>query len=146
MKTESFWFVFILFRTTTQRNIKIEKIEEKEEILSQFVEDRENSFDQKIENSFDQERDYSFDEEIQNNLASEYNLVSLLLDKIILDTLRESDAMMRRNSEKVDRSRRRHRRHSLNETLPEIVPRRRGRRNGRPRGGRGDLIPYPRVG
>ena len=94
--------------------------------------------------------------EIQKTLEVEYNLVSLLIDKMVLETLRENDGLIWQKSDRrTRRVRSRRRRSSGDEDLDDIenllllrATQRQRRRQNRPRGGRGrgDLIPYPRVG
>ena len=94
--------------------------------------------------------------ESQNSLDVEYDLVSLLIDKMVLETLRESGGLLGRKSDrKTRRVRSRRRRSSGDEDLVDMenllllrATQRQRRRQNRTRGGRGrgDLIPYPRVG
>ena len=94
--------------------------------------------------------------ETRNTLDAEYNLVSLLIDKMVLETLRESSGLLGRKSDrKTRRVWSRRRRSSGDEDLEDMenllllrATQRQRRRQNRTRGGRGrgDLIPYPRVG
>lgn len=83
-------------------------------------------------------------EEVDNSLEVEQKLISLLLDKMILDTLSESSSLLQGRSRSKGLRRKLRRSAGLEDEGLVSAPLRRGRHRGGGRG-RGDLIPYPRY-
>ena len=88
----------------------------------------------------------------ENNLEEQYNLVSMLLDQVILNTLKKTNNLLESNTKEA---RKKFRAEETGNSVSEselsefLLVGRRPRRGRRHRGGgrgRGDLIPYPRVG
>jgi len=88
----------------------------------------------------------------ESNLEEQYNLVSMLLDQVILNTLKKTNNLLESNTREA---RKKFRAEETGNSVPEselsefLLVGRRPRRGRRHRGGgrgRGDLIPYPRVG
>ena len=92
------------------------------------------------------------EEEEEKNLEEQYNLVSMLLDQVILNTLEKTNKLLESNNQqpiKRYRSEETGTPVSNSELSEFLLVGRRPRRGRRHRGGgrgRGDLIPYPRVG
>ena len=92
------------------------------------------------------------EEEERNNLEKQYNLVSILLDQVVLNTLRKTNNLLESNTHQMRnklRSEETGNPASESELSEFLLVGRRPRRGRRHRGGgrgRGDLIPYPRVG
>ena len=90
--------------------------------------------------------------EEDNSLEEQFTLVSMLLDQVILNTLKKTNNILERNTKKLNKLRSDKARTALIDSDPSellLVGRRprRGRRHQQGGGrGRGDLIPYPRVG
>ena len=92
------------------------------------------------------------EEEEEKNLEEQYNLVSMLLDQVILNTLKKTNNLLESNTKQA---RKKFRAEEAGNPVSEselseflLVGRqpRRGRRHRGGGRGRGDLIPYPRVG
>ena len=88
----------------------------------------------------------------ESNLEEQYNLVSMLLDQVILNTLKKTNNLLESNTREA---RKKFRAEETGNSVSEselsefLLVGRRPRRGRRHRGGgrgRGDLIPYPRVG
>jgi len=88
----------------------------------------------------------------ESNLEEQYNLVSMLLDQVILNTLKKTNDLLESNTKEA---RKKFRTEETGNSVSEselsefLLVGRRPRRGRRHRGGgrgRGDLIPYPRVG
>ena len=88
----------------------------------------------------------------ESNLEEQYNLVSMLLDQVILNTLKKTNNLIESNTKEA---RKKFRAEETGNSVSEselsefLLVGRRPRRGRRHRGGgrgRGDLIPYPRVG
>ena len=90
--------------------------------------------------------------EEDNSLEEQFTLVSMLLDQVILNTLKKTNNILERNTKKLNKLRSDKAQTALIDSDPSellLVGRRprRGRRHQQGGGrGRGDLIPYPRVG
>ena len=92
------------------------------------------------------------EDEEGSNLEEQYNLVSMLLDQVVLNTLRKTNNLLESNTHQIRsklRSEETGNPVSESELSEFLLVGRRPRRGRRHRGGgrgRGDLIPYPRVG
>ena len=92
------------------------------------------------------------EEEEDVSLEEQFTLVSMLLDQVILNTLKKTNNILERNTKKLNKLRSDKAQTALIDSDPSellLVGRRprRGRRHQQGGGrGRGDLIPYPRVG
>lgn len=90
--------------------------------------------------------------EEDNSLEEQFTLVSMLLDQVILNTLKKTNNILERNTKKLNKLRSDKAQTASIDSDPSellLVGRRprRGRRHQQGGGrGRGDLIPYPRVG
>ena len=90
--------------------------------------------------------------EEDNSLEEQFTLVSMLLDQVILNTLKKTNNILERNTKKLNKLRSDKAQTAPIDSDPSellLVGRRsrRGRRHQQGGGrGRGDLIPYPRVG
>ena len=90
--------------------------------------------------------------EEDNSLEEQFTLVSMLLDQVILNTLKKTNNILERTTKKLNKLRSDKAQTALIDSDPSellLVGRRprRGRRHQQGGGrGRGDLIPYPRVG
>jgi hypothetical protein len=133
MTPATFLLAFLFLRVTSPKSLINEVKTANTNSSPDIVEDENDFITETTDENF----------ELQNSFDVQYDLVSLLLDKLLLDTLRENTQTLRKSSEK---KRLRHSRH-LSEASGGAEVLRPGRRarwgGGR---GRGDLIPYPRVG
>ena len=97
-------------------------------------------------------KDSELSEEEDVSLEEQFTLVSMLFDQVILNTLKKTNNILERNTKKLNKLRSDKAQTALIDSDPSellLVGRRprRGRRHGQGGGrGRGDLIPYPRVG
>ena len=133
---------YLLIGVSIQRSIsQTENLEEKDSL--DFLDENKDLTSQEQE---------LLEEEEENNLEEQYNLVSMLLDQVILNTLTKTNNLLESNTKQA---RKKFTAEETGNPVPEselsefLLVGRRPRRGRRHRGGgrgRGDLIPYPRVG
>ena len=133
---------YLLIGVTIQKSIpQIETVEEKDSL--DFLDENEDLISKEME---------LLEEEEEKNLEEQYSLVSMLLDQVILNTLKKTNNLLESNSKQA---RKKFRAEETGNPVSEselsefLLVGRRPRRGRRHRGGgrgRGDLIPYPRVG
>ena len=134
--------IYLLIGATIQKSIPLmENVEEKGSL--DFLNDNKHLTSKEMD---------LVEEEEEKNLEEQYNLVSMLLDQVILNTLEKTNKLLESNNQqpiKKYRSEETGTPVSNSELSEFLLVGRRPRRGRRHRGGgrgRGDLIPYPRVG
>ena len=134
--------IYLLIGATIQKSIPLmENVEEKGSL--DFLNDNKHLTSKEMD---------LVEEEEEKNLEEQYNLVSMLLDQVILNTLEKTNKLLESNNQqpiKRYRSEETGTPVSNSELSEFLLVGRRPRRGRRHRGGgrgRGDLIPYPRVG
>ena len=134
--------IYLLIGATIQKSIPLmENVEEKGSL--DFLNDNKHLTSKEMDLD---------EEEEEKNLEEQYNLVSMLLDQVILNTLEKTNKLLESNNQqpiKRYRSEETGTPVSNSELSEFLLAGRRPRRGRRHRGGgrgRGDLIPYPRVG
>ena len=136
----SWMTTFLLIGLTVQRSLPTDEDNDSLDFLS---EDRELPA---------KDSELSEEEEDDDSLEEQFTLVSMLLDQVILNTLKKTNNILERNTKKLNKLRSDKVQTAPIDSDPSqllLVGRRprRGRRHQQGGGrGRGDLIPYPRVG
>ena len=133
---------YLLIGVSVQKSIsQLDNLEEKDSL--EFLDENKDL------NSKQREL---LEEEEENNLEEQYSLVSMLLDQVILNTLMKTNNLLESNTKEARKKLRAEEtgnqvsESELNEFLLVGRRPRRGRRHRGGGRGRGDLIPYPRVG
>ena len=138
----SWMTTILLIGLTVQRSLPTDEDNDSLDFLS---EDRELP-------AKDSELSEEEEEEEEDSLEEQFTLVSMLLDQVILNTLKKTNNILERNTKKLNKLRSDKAQTAPIDSDPSellLVGRRprRGRRHQQGGGrGRGDLIPYPRVG
>ena len=134
--------IYLLIGATIQKSIPLmENVEEKGSL--DFLNDYKHLTSKEMD---------LVEEEEEKNLEEQYNLVSMLLDQVILNTLEKTNKLLESNNQQpIKRYRSEETGTPVSNSEPSefLLLGRRPRRGRRHRGGgrgRGDLIPYPRVG
>ena len=137
----SWMTTILLIGLTVQRSLPTD---EDNDSLDFLIEDRElPAKDSELSEEEDDDDD---------SLEEQFTLVSMLLDQVILNTLKKTNNILERNTKKLNKLRSDKAQTATIDSDPSellLVGRRprRGRRHQQGGGrGRGDLIPYPRVG
>ena len=136
----SWMTTILLIGLTVQRSLPTD---EDNDSLDFLIEDRELPA---------KDSELSEEEEDDDSLEEQFTLVSMLLDQVILNTLKKTNNILERNTKKLNKLRSDKAQTATIDSDPSellLVGRRprRGRRHQQGGGrGRGDLIPYPRVG
>ena len=135
----SWMTTFLLIGLTVQRSLPTDEDNDSLDFLSEDI-----ALGAKDSELSEEEEDVSLEEQ--------FTLVSMLLDQVILNTLKKTNNILERNTKKLNKLRSDKAQTALIDSDPSellLVGRRprRGRRHQQGGGrGRGDLIPYPRVG
>ena len=130
---------FLLIGLTVQRSLPTDEDNDSLDFLSEDI-----ALGAKDSELSEEEEDVSLEEQ--------FTLVSMLLDQVILNTLKKTNNILERNTKKLNKLRSDKAQTASIDSDPSellLVGRRprRGRRHQQGGGrGRGDLIPYPRVG
>ena len=133
---------YLLIGVSLQKSIsRLDNLEEKDSL--EFLDENKDLTSKKRE---------LLEEKEENNLEEQYSLVSMLLDQVILNTLMKTNNLLESNTKEARKKLRAEEtgnqvsESELNEFLLVGRRPRRGRRHRGGGRGRGDLIPYPRVG
>ena len=138
----SWMTTFLLIGLTIQRSLPTDEDNDSLDFLSEDI----------ALGAKDSELSEEEEEEEEDSLEEQFTLVSMLLDQVILNTLKKTNNILERNTKKLNKLRSDKAQTALIDSDPSellLVGRRprRGRRHQQGGGrGRGDLIPYPRVG